>query len=85
MMGEHSYWLGLVLGNSSLYKLARMFRKLMSRDREDGCATGQPQGLGPEAYLFSTSRGSLVLSLPKEQLRTPGMTARSRSQQVVCG
>ncbi|MDH3961828.1 MAG: hypothetical protein OEV25_00220 [Deltaproteobacteria bacterium] len=28
-----------------------------SRDREDGCATGQPQGVGPEAYLNSTSQG----------------------------
>jgi hypothetical protein len=38
-----------------------------SRDRGYGLATGQPQGLGPEAYLFSTSQES----------RTPGRTARS--------
>jgi hypothetical protein len=31
--------------------------KLMSRDREDGCATGQPQGVGSEAYLNGTSQG----------------------------
>jgi hypothetical protein len=32
-----------------------MFHELMSRDREDGCATGQPQGVGSEAYLNGTS------------------------------
>jgi hypothetical protein len=35
-----------------------MFHELMSRDREDGCATGQPQGLEPEAYFFGTSQGA---------------------------
>ncbi|MDH3964803.1 MAG: hypothetical protein OEV25_15450 [Deltaproteobacteria bacterium] len=29
---------------------------MVSRDREDGCANGQPQGVGPEAYLNSTVR-----------------------------
>jgi hypothetical protein len=52
-----------------------MFRELLSRDREDGRATGQPQGVGPEAYLNGTSQGELVLSLPKEHQRTPGRTA----------
>jgi hypothetical protein len=28
-----------------------MFHELLSRDREDGRATGQPQVVGPEAYL----------------------------------
>ena len=28
--------------------LARMFDELLSRDREDGRATGQPQGATPE-------------------------------------
>ena len=37
--------------------LARIFHETMWRDREDGCATGQPQGVGPEAYLHSTSQG----------------------------
>jgi len=37
--------------------LARMFHELMPRDREDGCATGQPQGVGSEAYLSGTSQG----------------------------
>jgi len=31
---------------------------LQSRDREDGRATGQPQGDGPEAYLNGTSQGA---------------------------
>jgi hypothetical protein len=50
-----------------------MFHELLSRDREDGraCppsqahslrrggrATGQPQGVGPEAYLNGTSQGA---------------------------
>jgi hypothetical protein len=34
-----------------------MFHELMSRDREDGRATGQPQGVGSEAYLDGTSQG----------------------------
>ena len=38
--------------------LARMFHELQSRDREDGRATGQPQGVGPEAYLNGTSQGA---------------------------
>ncbi len=38
--------------------LARMFHELLWRDREDGRATGQPQGVGPEAYLNGTSQGT---------------------------
>jgi len=34
-----------------------MFHELLSRDREDGRATGQPQGVGSEAYLNGTSQG----------------------------
>jgi hypothetical protein len=34
-----------------------MFHELMSRDREDGRATWQPQGVGSEAYLNGTSPG----------------------------
>ena len=37
--------------------LARMFHESMSRDCEDGRATGQSQGVGPEAYLNGTSQG----------------------------
>ena len=34
-----------------------MFHELLSRDHEDGRATGQPQGVEPEAYLNGTSQG----------------------------
>jgi hypothetical protein len=35
-----------------------MFHKLPWRDREDGRATWQPQGVGAEAYLNGTSQGA---------------------------
>jgi len=35
-----------------------MFHELLSRDREDALATGQPQGVGPEAYLNGMSQGT---------------------------
>ncbi len=35
-----------------------MFHRSTWRDREDGCATGKPQGVGSEAYLKSTSQVS---------------------------
>ena len=38
--------------------LARMFHEMLSPDREDGRATEQPQGVGPEAYLNGTSQGA---------------------------
>ena len=38
-----------------------MFHDSVSRDREDGRATGHPQGLESEAYLNSTSQGEPVL------------------------
>ena len=37
--------------------LARIFYELLSRDHEDGRATGQRQGVGSEAYLNGTSQG----------------------------
>jgi len=37
--------------------LARIFHELLSRDHEDGRATGHPQGVGSEAYLNGTSQG----------------------------
>ena len=46
-----SYFLG------QLPLLTRMFHELQSRDREDGRATGQPQGVCSEAYLNGTSQG----------------------------
>jgi len=57
--------------------LARIFHELLSRDREDGRATWQPQGVGSEAYLNGTSQDALVLSLSKEHPRTPARTAIS--------
>ncbi|MGB6928154.1 MAG: four helix bundle protein, partial [Syntrophobacteria bacterium] len=33
--------------------LTRIFHELVPRDRGEGCATGQPQGIGTEAYLNS--------------------------------
>ena len=42
------YWL--------LTFLTRIFHELLSRDREDGRATWQPQGVGSEAYLNGTSQ-----------------------------
>jgi len=33
-----------------------VFHELLSRDHEDGRATGQPQGVGSEAYLNGTSQ-----------------------------
>ena len=37
--------------------LVLIFHEWTSRDRGDECATGQPQGVGAEAYLHSTSQG----------------------------
>jgi len=37
--------------------VARIIHELLSRDREDGHATWQPQGVGSEAYLNGTSQG----------------------------
>ena len=34
----------------------RIFHEFPSRDREDGRATWQPQGVGSEAYLNGTSQ-----------------------------
>jgi len=60
-----------------------MLHELMSRDHEDERATGQPQGVGAEAYLNGTSQGELVLSLSKEHPRTPGRTVYPGSQQSI--
>ena len=42
---------------SHIEGLARIFHELLSRDHKDGRATGQPQGVGSEAYLNGTSQG----------------------------
>jgi hypothetical protein len=49
-------------GQSGPAPLARILYELTLRDSGDALATGQPQELGPEAYLNSTSQGELVLS-----------------------
>ena len=60
-------------GKSSRYRgssrLARIMHETPWRDRGDGRATGQPQGLGPEAYLSVRRK--------VRDPRTPGRTAIS--------
>jgi hypothetical protein len=53
--------------------LARIFHELLSRDREDGRATGQPQDVGSEAYLNGTSQGPTP-----EDARKDGHIVRAR-------
>jgi hypothetical protein len=69
-----------------------MFYELLSRDREDGSATGQPQGVGPEAYLNGTSQGAIPDDARKDGHIIRARCARlspasgfpvSRSQQVI--
>ena len=54
--------------------LTRMFHELPSRDRKDGLATGQPQGVGPEAYLNGTSQGAT----PEDARKDAHIRGRSR-------
>ena len=54
-----------------------MFYELVLRDHEDGRATGQPQGVGPEAYLNGTSQGPT-----SEDGRKDG-NIRGRSKQFI--
>ncbi len=51
-----------------------MFHELLLRDREDGHATGQPQGVGPESYLNGTSQGTT----PEDALKDDHIRGRSR-------
>ena len=51
-----------------------MFHELVSRDREDGRATGQPQGVGPEAYLNGTSQGPA----PEDALKDAHIRGQSK-------
>jgi hypothetical protein len=55
-------------GQSQPHVLYKPQSQLMSRDREDGCATGQPQGVGSEAYLNGTSQGPTPEDAPKDAL-----------------
>jgi hypothetical protein len=55
-------------------------RDAVARSRRWSCRRAtipRHRGTGPEAYLFSTSQGSLVLSLSKGHPRSPGRTAIS--------
>jgi hypothetical protein len=54
--------------------LARIFHELLSRDREDGRATGQPQGVGSEVYLNGTSQEPT----PEDARKDGHMLGRSR-------
>ena len=58
-----------------------MFHELPSRDCEDGCATGQPQGIGPEAYLNGTSQGAT----PEDARRDGHIRGRSRRIHEISG
>ncbi|MEJ2232913.1 MAG: hypothetical protein P8X67_03215 [Syntrophobacterales bacterium] len=49
---------------------------MLSRDREDGCTTGQPQGVESEAYLNGTSQGSTP-----EDARLPARRAYSSERR----
>jgi hypothetical protein len=58
-----------------------MFHQLVSRGRKDGCATGQPQGVVPEAYLNSTSQGST----PEDAREDGHICGRSRRFVQISG
>ena len=45
-------------------QIARMFHELLSRDREDGCATRQPQGVGSRGVLEQYVAGLEVRARP---------------------
>ncbi len=53
-----------------------MFHELVSRDRGDNCPTGQPQGVGSEAYLNSTSQGPT----PEDARKDAYIRGRSRQR-----
>jgi len=54
---KHESYQGYDYVSGQLLWLTRIFHELLSRDHEDGRATGQPQGVGSEAYLNGTSQG----------------------------
>ncbi len=59
----------------NLIPLARIFHELLSRDHEDGRATGQPQDVGSEAYLNGTSQGPT----PEDARKDGHIRGRSKS------
>ncbi len=71
----------MVAGRWDICKQARMFHEVVSRDRGEGFAcppsracslrrggraTGQPQGVGSEAYLNGTSQGPIPENARKD-------------------
>ena len=67
----------LVLIQTKDATLARIFHELLSRDHESGRATGQPQGVGFEAYLNGTSQG------PTPEDARQDVHIRGRSKQFM--
>ena len=57
--------------------IAWMFCELPSRDRGEGCATGQPHGVGSEAYLNGTLQG------PTPEDARKDVVIRGRSKQFM--
>ncbi len=55
-----------------------MFHELLSRGRGEGCATGQPQGVGSEVYLNSTPQDPTP-----EDARLPARRAYSSERRRV--
>jgi hypothetical protein len=66
-------------GNGSSMPLTHIMHGTPERDRGDRRATGEPERLVPETCLFTTGQSELVLSLSKEDPRTPGRTAIAAS------
>jgi hypothetical protein len=67
-------------------ELARIFHEFLSRDRGDGCNTGQPQGIGSEGNWI---RGVLEQYVAGSDTRgRPEGRSDTRSQQAIheiCG
>jgi hypothetical protein len=70
-LGKEYHALGSAPGKGCL---ARIMHETPLRDRGDGRATRQPQGLGPEPYLFSTAQGSR----PEDARKDSHICGRSR-------
>ena len=73
------------MAHHPVYTQARIFHELLSRDHEDGRATGQPQGVGSEAYLNGTSQGPPILSEVEgtpEDARLPARRAYSSERRT---
>ena len=71
-----------------------MFHESMSRDHEDELATGQPQGIGSEAYLSGTSQEAIPEDAQKEAIfmvrlrrihETSGLEGQARLGPPVLG